>query len=242
VPPGGKVFVNEFTSSGTVGWFKAVRSREVIELIRANPNAFILTYVIAHRARFHDGFNADGLERGEAMLGDFESYGMTERQYRTAKEQLTKWHFATFKTTNKGTLGKLMDTRLFDPLNIQADGQNDTRPTDKRRAADGQPTTNKEGKKETRKQGTGKTGVGSQARRHLPSVESRPETFQELEQFAAKKGFERDVAERFARYNDLHDWPVNDWRGAFVRFAEMATDSPGGVSSVPEDWNPEILR
>ena len=139
--------MNEFPSSGTVGWFKAVRSREVIELIRANPNAFILAYVIAHRARFHDGFNADGLERGEAMLGDFESYGMTERQYRTAKEQLTKWHFATFKTTNKGTLGKLMDTRLFDPLNISTDRQNDNQPTGKRQAGDGQPTTNKKVKK-----------------------------------------------------------------------------------------------
>jgi hypothetical protein len=26
-----------------------------------------------------------------------------------------------------------------------------------------------------------------------------------------------------------------------VGFAEMAADSPGGVSSVPENWNPEIL-
>ena len=127
----------------TVSWFKAKRTPEALELIRANPNAFVLAFVIAFRARYRRGFNADGLELGEAMLGDFESYGMSERQYRTAKQQLSKWRFATFKTTNKGTLGKLMDTRLFDPLNISADGQNDSQPTGKRRTTDGQPTTNK---------------------------------------------------------------------------------------------------
>jgi hypothetical protein len=132
----------------TFSWFKAKRTPDALELIRANRNAFVLAYVIAYRARYREGFNADGLEQGEAMLGDFKSYGMSERQYRTAKEQLAKWHFATFKTTNKGTLGKLMDTRLFDPLNISADGQNDSQPTGKRRTTDGQPTTNKKEKNE----------------------------------------------------------------------------------------------
>jgi hypothetical protein len=132
----------------TESWFKAVRSADALELIRACPNAFVLAYVIAYRARYRVGFNADGLEHGEAMLGDFENYGMSERQYRTAKAQLTKWHFATFKTTNKGTLGKLMDTRLFDPLNISGDGQNDSQPTVSRRTTDGQPTTNKKEKNE----------------------------------------------------------------------------------------------
>lgn len=127
----------------SASWFKSVRSADALELIKASPNAFVLAYVIAYRARYREGFNADGLEQGEAMLGDHENYGMSARSYRTAKQQLTKWHFATFKTTNKGTLGKLIDTRLFDPLNISADKQNDSQPTSKRQAADKQPTTNK---------------------------------------------------------------------------------------------------
>src|SRR5689334_9596022 len=40
-----------------VGWFKAMRNSEAIELIKANPKAFILLYVIAYRAQWHPGFN-----------------------------------------------------------------------------------------------------------------------------------------------------------------------------------------
>ena len=140
----------------SASWFKSVRSSDALELIKASPNAFVLAYVIAYRARYREGFNADGLEQGEAMLGDHENYGMSARSYRTAKEQLAKWHFATFKTTNKGTLGKLTDTRLFDPLNISADKQNDSQPTSKRQASDKQPTTNKKVKKEKNEKEGGK--------------------------------------------------------------------------------------
>lgn len=140
----------------SASWFKAVRSGDALELIKANPNAFVLAYVIAHRARYREGFSADGLEHGEAMLGDFQNYGMSEQNYRTAKEQLTKWHFATFKTTNKGTLGKLMDSRLFDPLNSTANGQTNSRPTDSQRTGNGRVTTNYKVKKEKNEKQGGK--------------------------------------------------------------------------------------
>jgi len=128
-------------------WFKAVRSPDVLELIKASPPAFSLAFLIAYRARYTEGFNCDGLEQGEAMLGDHKSYGMSARQYRTAKQQLAKWRFATFKTTSRGTLGKLADTRLFDPLNIVSDKLGDKQPTSCRQAADKLPTTNKKDKK-----------------------------------------------------------------------------------------------
>lgn len=130
-------------SGGNPGWFKAMRELEPLELIKANPLAFVLAYVIAHRSRYHVGFNRHNLALGEALLGDFKSYGMSERQYRTAKEQLAKWGFATFRTTNKGTIGKLTDTRLFSVFRLPADGRKDEQVTDSRRTADGQPTTNK---------------------------------------------------------------------------------------------------
>ena len=135
-------------SNPNSGWFKAMRSRDADELIRLNPNAYMLARFIAARARYQDGFTADGVAPGEAMLGDYKNYGMSERQYRTAKEQLQNHGFATFKTTNAGTIGKLTDIRLFDPLNISTDGQNDTQETDDRRTTDGRPTTNKKDKKE----------------------------------------------------------------------------------------------
>jgi hypothetical protein len=147
--------VNKTTSRGgeSCGWFKACRTREPLEIIKKNPSAFILAYIIAARAWYTVGFNAEELGRGEAMLGDFENYGMSERQYRTAKGQLEKWGFATFKMTSKGTIGKLIDTRLFNPLNISSDGQDVRRLTSNRRTADGQPTTNKKDKKEINQEG-----------------------------------------------------------------------------------------
>ena len=106
------------------GYFRASRGDVPLELIQANPNAYVLASVIAHRARWREGFNPDNLELGEAMLGDHARYGMSEQEYRTAKAHLSKWGFATFRATNKGTIGKLMDTRLFDVLNIEGNDQN----------------------------------------------------------------------------------------------------------------------
>lgn len=124
------------------GWFKAVRSQDALELIKSDPFAFVLAYIIATRANWHDGFNHHNLSFGQAFIGDFESYGMSERNYRTAKQHLSKYGFATFKATNKGTIAKLIDTRLFDVVMLKGDGQN----ADRRRTGDGQATSNVEHK------------------------------------------------------------------------------------------------
>jgi hypothetical protein len=106
------------------GYFEATRSADALELIRTNPLAYTLAAVIAHRARWRNtGFNPHGLQFGEAFLGDFENYGMTERGYRTAKKLLAKGEFAAFKVTNRGTLAKLIDTRLFKINPPKGDGQ-----------------------------------------------------------------------------------------------------------------------
>ena len=124
-----------FTPSG---YFEATRSEDALELIRLNPLAFTLAYIIAARANWRGGFNRHNLDFGESFLGDHEKHGMSERQYRTAKVQLARESFATFKPTNKGTIAKLTDTRLFKINPPKVDGQR----TDTRRLADGQPTTN----------------------------------------------------------------------------------------------------
>jgi hypothetical protein len=155
----------------SAGWFKATRGETPLELIRANPLAYILAAVIAHRARWSNGFNRHGLSIGEALLGDHKSYGMSEQQYRTAKEQLTKWEFATFRTTNKGTIGKLIGTRLFSTSPIQSNDPSNGQPTDSfgQNTADTsarrqKATTQTTDKGEVGKPiGTGSLGVSSQA-------------------------------------------------------------------------------
>jgi len=134
------------------GWFRCHRSEAGMELLKANPLAFVLLYVIACRARWADGFNRHGLAKGEAFIGDFESYGMTEQNYRTAKAQLAKWKFATFKPTNKGTVAALTDTSVFSVSTMHDNGQSNDRVTDSQRTANGRVTTNLESKKERREE------------------------------------------------------------------------------------------
>lgn len=130
------------------GWFKAMRDPVALELLRTNKNAFVLLYVIATRSRWMSGFNRHGLAQGEAFIGDCAEYGLSEREYRTAKQLLEKHGFATFKPTNRGTIASLCDSRVFDINCDPNDGQSDGQPTSRRRTADGQPTTNEEGKKD----------------------------------------------------------------------------------------------
>ncbi len=130
------------------GYIQLNRCEEVEQLLLKEPEAYLLLNLIAYRARRTASFNPHNLQPGEALIGDDGSCGLTSRNYRTAKEKLTRWHFATFKATNKGTIAKLADNRLWninaDIVVKQNDKQNDSRPTSKRQAADKQPTTNKE--------------------------------------------------------------------------------------------------
>ncbi len=131
------------TSSANRGWFKAVRGGDGLELIRANPNAFVLAFIIASRARYRPGFHADGLQPGEAFVGDYENYGMSRQQYRTALAQLSRWQFATSRTTSRGTIARLVDTRLFEVLPQAANHPVNHRVTTGQPASNHLPTTNK---------------------------------------------------------------------------------------------------
>lgn len=129
------------------GWFKAIRSDDAMDLIRRNRNAFILLYVIACRARWREGIGISGLSGGQAFVGDHDAFGLSEREYRTAKSLLEKCGFATFKPTTKGTVATLCATSVFDITGERDDEQSDGQPTDSRRTSDGQATTKEEGKK-----------------------------------------------------------------------------------------------
>ena len=115
-----------------------------MELIATNPLAYTLAAVIALRARWREGFSRHGLGLGEAMLGDFERYGMTQKQYRTAKRHLEKGGFAAFRRASKGTIAKLIDTRLFCVFESQEGEQNGKHGADKGQSKGEQRATNEE--------------------------------------------------------------------------------------------------
>lgn len=97
------------------------------------PNVFTLFALIAQRARRIPGL-PDGLLPGEALLGDYESSGLSRKQYRTAIEILiirghikkvetcrTRKKWATGNTTI-GTKVKLLSSNVWD-INIEEDNE-----------------------------------------------------------------------------------------------------------------------
>lgn len=124
-------------------FIKFIKSQEFWQLIQRNHNAFVLLSVIAARA---------SRDTGEAYIGDHRHYSMTERGYRTAKKCLQSDGLATFKATNKGTVAKILDARIYDINMSASDEQDDSDVTDKRRTSDGQVTTNKKKKKNENKE------------------------------------------------------------------------------------------
>jgi len=89
------------------------------------PNAFILLYFIARRARRTSG-SLDGIPVGAAHIGDWKKIGLSRQNYRTALKILVVNNFVEILETNRtrkkstngstteGTLVKLLDTRIWD--------------------------------------------------------------------------------------------------------------------------------
>ena len=102
----------ELVSERRTGWFQAMRFPDMPGLVRMKRNAFILAYLIAYRARWSAGFNPLGLDLGEAAI-DYENWGLSRQEFRTAQAFLEKNQLATFRPTSVGTVGKLIDSRLF---------------------------------------------------------------------------------------------------------------------------------
>lgn len=128
------------------GFIKQMRSPEVDELLR-DPYAFVLLTQIARRSRRTNSFNLHKLEPGEALIGDYQSVGLTEAKYRAAKRRLSEYGLATFKATNRGTIANLTNSVIYD-VNVDGDNDQDDRQTTKEQRSnndqdDRQTTTNK---------------------------------------------------------------------------------------------------
>jgi hypothetical protein len=94
------------------GFVKLQRSETTEELL-GDPIALHLLTVIAFRARFSDAPNLEGLVFGEALVGDFDACGMTRGEYRSALDRLQKWRLVEVRPNNKGTVARLLDSRVF---------------------------------------------------------------------------------------------------------------------------------
>lgn len=89
-------------------------SKELDHLLLLRPSAVLLLLLIAKRAKRSDDHPDATLALGEALIGDYKSYGATESTYRTDKSALKLTGQVTFRSTNKGTIAKIVRTSIFD--------------------------------------------------------------------------------------------------------------------------------
>jgi hypothetical protein len=121
-------------------FIKMIKSQNTLELMK-DPNVFTLLAQIACRAKRTNDLSIYNLKIGEALIGDYKSVGMTRGQYREAIKRATKYgQIATIKTTNRGTIVKLINSDVFD-INKEEEKPS-TQPDNNHRA-----TTNKKYKK-----------------------------------------------------------------------------------------------
>ena len=128
----------------TDNFIKASKNIEEIELFSKRPTALLLLWVIAVRAKRTFTHPNKELQMGEGFIGDYKTYGVTEQVYRSDKMFLEKHGKSTFKSTNKGTIARIVSTTPFD-INVE---QITISLTDKQRTSNKQATTNNNEKNE----------------------------------------------------------------------------------------------
>jgi hypothetical protein len=184
-----------------------MRSPESRELLH-DLLAFGLLGLIAFRACWRATFSADGLQIGEALIGDYKNCGMTRRQYRTRVARLEKWGFIETRTTCKGTIAKLRSNAVFDINSSQGarlsgadpatngpperpttspvengSGRPTERPTDDQQTANTRPVTKKETMKEcvvVAPADNDSTSVDAERLRQLRRIAADSDTDEEL--------------------------------------------------------------
>jgi hypothetical protein len=129
------------------GFVKLGRGEATWELLE-DHNAFVLLTVVALRARRTGGFNRHGLQIGQALIGDYEAYGLSRQEYRSAKVRLQRYGLAAFKPTPRGTIATLLDQTIYDINAATEQHTPNTQPTHSQHTPNTQSTTNKNEKNE----------------------------------------------------------------------------------------------
>ncbi len=188
------------------------------QLVQASRTGFLLAFIIAYRSRWNGGaFNPLNLELGEAAV-DYASWGLTRQEFRTALKFLEKHGLATSKSTTKGTVARLIGTRLFDVLPGEPNQQTLTPTTTP-------ATTNQEQK-------SGKSGKEKKKKAIRPvsptepGNSGRPFTDRELQSWAEKNQLvcDRESANWVREWvwtNDEKGWEnIRNYRTACKRYVE----------------------
>lgn len=120
------------------GFVAVPRNGSAIALMKRSRNAFVLLFWIAMSARRTNAQNSWKLRPGEARIEGCGDLGMTQGEYRNAKEVLASNKLATFKGTNKATIATLASIDVFDinaeVSNEQCNDQSSKPATNKRRS------------------------------------------------------------------------------------------------------------
>ena len=195
------------------------RGPEVDELLK-DPAAFVLLTQIARRAKRTNDFTLHDLKIGEALIGDYDSIGLTEQRYRSAKKRLERYGLATFKPTNKGTIAKLTNSLIYD---VNLDHSNDQTNNQK---ADKQRSNNDQGNR----QATTNNNVNNDnnAKNEKNVREENPPTLEQCIQFfMANNGF-REWAERFYNHYQAAEWKTESgfnvakgWKGKALKWIQQ---------------------
>lgn len=124
-------------------FIKYIPSEKARWLRKNYPNAYLLLSLIVERARRISG-HIDGLQVGDAIIGDYEEAGLTRQQYRTAIEKLVEFNIieivyngkkflkrekSTIKITISGTLVRLIDSGIWDINSIDINQPSNQRAT-----------------------------------------------------------------------------------------------------------------
>lgn len=110
--------MNNSIHNHDLGFVKMVRNHGLLSVLKKRPSAFCLLALIALRAKRTSDADFEGLNVGEAFVGDYDAYGVTQQVYRTDKKWLEKWGLVTFRSTARGTVAKLVSKEFFD-INAQ---------------------------------------------------------------------------------------------------------------------------
>jgi hypothetical protein len=191
--------------------------------------AYVLATVIALRGRWnHDDLNPDGLDIGEALLGDFKNYGMTRQQYRGALKTLVKLNLATRRTTRSGTIARLADYAIFGPPRQQAGARDNQRSTTKQPRVNQPPATNKAITEANQSEEQMCRSAGShdiEPRVHSKVSQDWPALAHALE-YAKSVGIPHEVCQKWwltldARGGrDTSGQPVINWQSSIKAFAQ----------------------